>query len=173
MQNLQVSEQFIGRNNELKIFATWLADSHAPHILYFYDAIEKPEKKGGIGKTWLLRRCQILARQQRPDVAIASIDFFNVSDRNGVAVAERIVEALRTAFPKWVPTLFFEAIAEYRNVNKPENIEVAEVRSALFKALATDLQDLDRQLAKEQKALLVFFDTYELIEQNPVIAALR
>jgi len=173
MQNSQVSEQFIGRNNELKIFTAWLADPHAPHILYFHDAVEEPEKKGGIGKTWLLRRCQILAREQYLDLAITSIDFFNVGDRNGVVVAERIVEALRAAFSKWAPTLFLEAIAEYRNVNKPENIEVAEVRSALFKALATDLQDLDRQLAKEQKALLVFFDTYELIEQNPVIAALR
>lgn len=173
MQDLQASEQFIGRNNELKIFTMWLADSDAPRILYFHDAIEEPEKKGGIGKTWLLRRCQVLARQQRPDLAIASIDFFNVADRNGVVVAERIVEALRTTFPNWVPTLFLEAIAEYRNVNKPENIEFAEVRSTLFKALTTDLQALDHRLTSDQKALLVFFDTYELIEQNPVIAALR
>ncbi len=173
MQNLQAPEQFIGRNNELRIFTTWLADPHAPHILYFHDAIEEPEKKGGIGKTYLLRKCQVLAREQYPDLAITSIDFFNVGDRNGVVVAERIVEALRAAFPQWVPTHFSETIAEYRNVNKPENIEVTEVRSALFKALATNLQDLDQKLAKEQKALLVFFDTYELIEQNPVIAALR
>jgi tetratricopeptide (TPR) repeat protein len=173
MQNLQFAEHFIGRTSELRIFTEWLANPHSPHILYFYDAIEAPEKKGGIGKTWLLRRCQTLANRQRPDLAIASVDFFNVEDRNGVVVAERMVEALRSAFPDWTPTLFSEAIAEYRDVSRPESIEVAEVRSALFKALTTDLQYLDRHLAREKKVLLAFYDTYEFIEQNPVVAALR
>jgi len=173
MQNLQISEHFIGRSNELKIFTQWLADDHAPRILYFYDALEEPEKKGGIGKTWLLRKCQENAQKEHPELAIASIDFFNVGDRNGVVVAERIVEELQRVFPDWVPTFFLEAIAEYRNVDQPEKEEAAEVRSALFKALTTDLHYLDRQLGKEQKALLVFYDTYELIETNPIIAALR
>ncbi|MBV9229085.1 MAG: tetratricopeptide repeat protein [Chloroflexi bacterium] len=173
MQNLQVTEHFIGRNDELKIFTTWLADPRASRVLYFHDALEEREKKGGIGKTWLLRRCLAIARHQRPDLAIVSIDFFNVGDRDGVVVAERIVAALRTAFPDWVPSHFSEAIAEYRNVNKPESVELTEVRSTLFKALTTDLQQLDQQLGSEKKALLVFYDTYELIEENPVIAALR
>ena len=173
MQNLQFTEHFIGRANELRIFTEWLANPHAPRTLYFHDAIEAPEKKGGIGKTWLLRRCRTLAKRQSPDLAIASIDFFNVEERNGVVVAERIVEALQFAFPAWTPTLFSEAIAEYRNVSRPESIEIAEVRSELFKALTTDLQSLDRHLVRGQKVLLVFYDTYELIEQNPVTAALR
>jgi tetratricopeptide (TPR) repeat protein len=173
MQNVQDIENFIGRSEELKVFTEWLADPHAAHVLYFYDALEEPTKKGGIGKTWLLKKCQEITRQQRPDIAIASIDFFNVGDRNGVIVAERIVEALQTAFPDWVPTLFQETMAEYRDVNKPESVEVAEVRSALFKALTTDLHYLDRQLAREHKTLLVFYDTYELIEQNPAVATLR
>jgi tetratricopeptide (TPR) repeat protein len=173
MQIIQDIDHFIGRNEELKVFTEWLADPRAPHILYFYDALEEPTKKGGIGKTWLLRKCQEIARQQRPDIAIASIDFFTVGNRNGVVVAERIVEALQAAFPDWVPTLFLEAMAEYRDVNRPESIEDAEVRSALFKALTTDLRYLDRQLAEKHKTLLVFYDTYELIEQNPSTAALR
>lgn len=173
MQNLQTAERFIGRNNELKIFTQWLTDPHAPHILYFHDALEEPEKKGGIGKTWLLQKCQGIVRQQCPELAIARIDFFNVGDRNGVTVAEHIVEALQTTFPDWIPKAFLEAIAEYRNVNKPEDTEIAETRSALFKALTTDLQYLDRQFAHGEKALVVFYDTYELIEQNPIIAALR
>jgi tetratricopeptide (TPR) repeat protein len=173
MQNAQDIENFIGRNEELKAFTEWLADPSAPHILYFYDALEEPTKKGGIGKTWLLRKCKEITRQQRSDIAIASIDFFTVGDRNGVVVAERVVESLQAAFPDWVPTLFLETMAEYRDVNKPESIEVAEVRSALFKALTSDLHYLDRQLAKKTKTLLVFYDTYEAIEQNPAIAALR
>ena len=173
MQNLQTTDHFIGRENELNLFKKWLADDCMPHILYFHDALEEQDKKGGIGKTWLLNKCKDIARQQYPQMAIASIDFFNVGNRNGVVVAERIVGALQAAFPDWTPTFFLEAIAEYRNVHKPENIEITEVRSALFKALTTDLQYLDRQLAKKQKALLIFYDTYEAIEQNPVIAALR
>lgn len=174
MQNLQVADHFIGRDNELKIFAQWLADEHAPRILYFYDAIEAPEKKGGVGKTWLLRKCQDIARYQYPEIAIASIDFFNAGDRNGVVVAERIVEALRAVFPDWIPASFLETLEEYRNIHKPEAIdEATEVRSPLFQALTTDLQYLDRHLTQMQKALLVFYDTFELIEKNPVIAALR
>ena len=173
MQNLQDIDHFIGRNKELKVFTEWLADPHAPRILYFYDALEEPTKKGGIGKTWLLGKCQEIARQKCPDIAIVSIDFFAVGDRNGVVVAERIVETLQAAFPDWVPTLFQETMTEYRDVDKPESIEVAEVRSALFKALTTDLHYLDRQLAEKNKTLLVFYDTYELIEQNPAIATLR
>ena len=173
MQNVQDVDHFIGRNQELKIFTDWLGDPRAPHTLYFYDALEEPAKKGGIGKTWLLGKCLEITRQQRPDIAIAFIDFFAVGDRNGVVVAERVVDALQATFPDWIPTLFQETMAEYRDVDKPENIDVAEVRSALFKALTTDLHYLDRQLAEKDKALLVFYDTYELIEQNPAIATLR
>ena len=174
MQHLQTTGHFIGRGNEIKIFKQWLFNDRMPHALYFYDELEEKSKKGGIGKTSLLNKFRDIARQDYPELAIASIDFFNVGDRNGVVVAERIVEALRTAFPDWVPTRFLEIMEEYRNTHKPEVIdETAEVRSALFKGLTSDLHYLDRQLAHNQKALLIFYDTYESIEQNPVVAALR
>ena len=85
--------------------------------------LKEQNKKGGIGKTWLLRKCQDITRQERPELAIASLDFFNVGDRNGVVVAERIVEALRAAFQDWVPGSFLEAIAEYRNVKSPRMLK--------------------------------------------------
>jgi tetratricopeptide (TPR) repeat protein len=176
MQNLQTTDHFIGRDDELNFFKKWLVASQGPHVLYFHDALKEQDKKGGIGKTWLLNKCREIARQLYPktEMAIASIDFFNVGDRNGVVVAERIVEALRTTFPDWIPTSFLETMEEYRNTQKPDVIdETTEVRSALFKALTTDLHYLERQLAKEQKGLLVFYDTYELVEQNPIVAALR
>src|SRR5450432_3017919 len=176
MQNLQATDHFIGRDHELNLFKKWLTASHGPRILYFHDALKEQDKKGGIGKTWLLNKCREIAHQLYPEkkIAIASIDFFNVGDRNGVVVAERIVEALRTTFPDWVPTSFLETMEEYRNTQKPDVIEeTTEVRSALFKALTTDLQYLERQLVEQQKGLLVFYDTYELVEQNPIVAALR
>ena len=173
MQNLQTAHHFIGRDNELNLFKKWLVDDQAPHVLYFHDAVKEQDKKGGIGKTWLLRQCQEIVQQEHPELAVTSIDFFNVGDRNGVVVAERIVEALRATFSDWIPTSFLEAIAEYRDVNKPEGVEATEARSALFKALTTDLQYLDHQLINKQKALIVFYDTYELIEQNPLVATLR
>ncbi|WP_220207211.1 tetratricopeptide repeat protein [Reticulibacter mediterranei] len=40
-------------------------------------------------------------------------------------------------------------------------------------ALLADLSGLSEHLQEERKYLLMFFDTYELIEQNPVIAVLR
>ena len=86
------TDNFIGRNKEIVLFEQWLNTMTAPYILYFYDALDEEEKKGGIGKTWLLRRCATLARQKNPAMAIVMIDFFNVADRDGKTTTVSNVE---------------------------------------------------------------------------------
>ncbi|MBV9228928.1 MAG: ATP-binding protein, partial [Chloroflexi bacterium] len=174
----QIEQRFIGRARELKIFTDWLNEPTSPWILYFHDAIEKQEKKGGIGKTWLLRRCQQLAHQLDRDLGIVFIDFFNLADRDRFTIAERVVAALQTAYPQWYPTTFKEALSVYRAENdgssqiSEQDVTSVSVRDSLSEALATDLQRLSAQLSEGKKALLIFFDTFELVEQNPLIAAL-
>ncbi|HEY4033719.1 MAG TPA: tetratricopeptide repeat protein [Ktedonobacteraceae bacterium] len=172
MLSQEIISNFIGRSRELKIFKQWLTDSDAPWILYFYDAIEEKSKKGGIGKTWLLKQCAMLARQRQPDIAIVMIDFFDIAYRDGVAIAEHIVKELETKYPQWSAKSFTKLLKEYHIANSAESVEGTDLRIDLAKALRNDLSTLDRNLAKTKKSLLVFFDTFELVEQNPSVAVL-
>src|SRR5690242_17753123 len=98
---MQKTEQhFIGRSKELVSFTDWLNGPTTPWILYIHDAAERQEKKGGIGKTWLLRRYQELAQQICGNIAIVAIDFFNLTNRDRIAIAKRSVEALQVAYPQ-------------------------------------------------------------------------
>ena len=173
MPSQQIAEHFIGRQREIEVFKQWLTGSEEPWILYFYDALKEKEKKGGVGKTWLLRKCALLAKQLRPETTIVMIDFFNIASRDGIAVAQRIVEALEAAYPQWSARTFAKSLTEYRGADNPEYRESTELRVELSKDLMSDLNVLNQQLADEQRSLLVFFDTFELIEQNPTIAILN
>jgi tetratricopeptide (TPR) repeat protein len=169
----QSTANFIGRNKEIELFEQWLNNETAPWILYFYDALDEEEKKGGIGKTWLLRHCAALAQKKNPAIAIAMIDFFNVADRDGLAVAERIVRDLQTVYPDWLPTTFIKAAQEYRiNINS-KNVDVVNLKLSISEAITTDLQALEEGLLAKNAYLLVFFDTFEAIEQDPTIAVLH
>ena len=86
--------EFIGREEEIAFLTKWLADVDAPSIVYIHDALEEKEKKGGIGKTWLLRKYYELVEPQHKNVIPVVVDFFNVLDRNSVVIAERVVQAV-------------------------------------------------------------------------------
>src|SRR6266567_710721 len=172
MLDRQIAQGFIGRQREIETFKQWLVDADAPWILYFYDALEEQEKKGGVGKTWLLRKVAALAKEQIENIGIVTVDFFNVADRDGITIAERVVLGLKEVNPNWVPTSFEEILEEYHSISKTGNVDRAELRLRLSTALTNDLQKLDESLQKTNKHLLVFFDTFELVEQNPTIAVL-
>src|SRR5215472_7184140 len=107
MLTRQSIANFIGRQREIEIFKQWLREyprPAAPHVLYLYDALDAKEKKGGAGKTWLLRKCAKIAEEEHLCSAVVMIDFFDVNFRDGATIAERIVEALTEAFPEWTAT---------------------------------------------------------------------
>jgi tetratricopeptide (TPR) repeat protein len=172
-------DHFIGRAKEVAVFEHWLTDETAPWIMHIRDATEETQKKGGVGKTWLLRRCVEIASQQR-NVAVVMADFFNVMDRDRVFLAEKIVSGFQELYPEWAPVSFIEAIQRYRtqlNQNNPTlgsvestTVRVSEIASL---ALAEDLRRLDYHLLKQNKTLLVCLDTYEMIEDDPSIVVLR
>ncbi|HET8844908.1 MAG TPA: hypothetical protein VFN35_25775, partial [Ktedonobacteraceae bacterium] len=171
MPERQELENFIGREQEIALYREWLADPASPWILYFYDALTAPEKKGGIGKTWLLRRCISLTREAHQDITIVGIDFFNVDDRQGIFIARKVIEQLRDTFPQWSPDTSLELFRGYSG-NVEENSDNAAFRSRMSAALTADLHTLENHLQREGRYLLLFFDTFELIEKNPIIASL-
>ncbi len=167
------TDNFIGRNTEIELFEQWLNTETAPWILFFYDALDDEEKKGGIGKTWLLRRCAALARQKNPATAIIMIDFFNVADRDGLGVAEHMVRDLQATYPDWQPTTFIKAAQEYRSLINSKNVDVVNLKLSISEAITADLQALEESLITKKAHLLIFFDTFEFIEQDPTAAVLH
>lgn len=175
------STHFIGRRQEIQVFKDWLQDSNAPWILYFHDETEEQEKKGGVGKTWLLRYCAELVAQEHPDIAILTVDFFNVEDRDRLFLAEKVVQELHRCCPEWNYTAFSNMLEQYYSQKIEATLskrvtDVAEEETtftAIAAALVEDIQRLEPILEQQQKKLLMVLDTFEVIESNPIIAVLR
>src|SRR5436309_1875145 len=134
-----LTTEFIGREQEIAFLTEWLADEKAPSIVYFQDALQKKEKKGGIGKTWLLRRFYELVEQEYNNIIPVTVDFFNVLDRDGVVIAQRIVQAVRKKYPNWTAEDFDKLLQEYREAVQGQKVEMSVLRERLADALADDL----------------------------------
>ncbi len=162
---------FVGRHEELDRFMDWLDDPQAPWILYIHDATEEISSKGGIGKTWLLRKWADRVSRERPEVAVVMVDFFNVADRDGVAVAERVVSGIQALYPTWSATAFNETLAHYGKSDEGNDSlsDASEGYDTRFRlelsvALENDLQRLEHDAALEEKSVLICFDTFEVVE---------
>ena len=173
MLDEQITDRFIGHEKEVQLFEQWLDDTNpdAPWILFMHDALIAPEEKGGVGKTWLLRKFATIAEQHQ-DVAVVMVDFFNVADRNSAEIARRVADSVKKVYPGWHPEAFEKAFSEYRVANR-ENQNLNDSLTRLYDTLITDLDILEERLATDKKCLVIFFDTFELIEQYPVVATLN
>ncbi|TMC15380.1 MAG: tetratricopeptide repeat protein [Chloroflexi bacterium] len=181
MASQKESTRFIGRRKEIQQFKEWLQDANAPWILYLHDAAEEKEKKGGIGKTWLLRHCAEIVAQEYPDTAVLMVDFFNVEDRDRLFLAEKVVKELHRFCPEWNASAFVNVIDQYYSKKTETTLskrvtDIAEDETTftdIAAALVEDIQHLEPILVEQHKHLLLAFDTFEIIEDNPVIAVLR
>src|SRR5689334_9385553 len=115
MEYTDVRESFVGREEEIAHFRQWLvnSDPEAPWILYLYDALIDPDKKGGVGKTWLLHEFSDIAKQISPDIVTVYVDFFNIADRDGTVVARHVMTALKEAYPAWDTSTSEKLLMEY------------------------------------------------------------
>src|SRR5690348_12605521 len=98
METQEKSSNFIGRTQEIELFTQWLQQPGNPWLLYFHDKTQVPEKKGGIGKTWLLRQCAKEARKYA-NIGVLMVDFFSVDNRDRLFLAEKIVLAFHDLYP--------------------------------------------------------------------------
>lgn len=179
MDTLYVTDRFIGRAKEVQEFQRWLNDPESPWILYLYDALEEETRKGGVGKTWLLHRCIELVQQAQPDIEIVMIDFFTLNDRDRIFLAEKIVQGWQRLYPAWTPYAFQETLQHYRDEAQTGSTQEggdyvgARLQELATAALAEDAHRLMPLFEKEPKTLLIVFDTFEAIEQNPALVALQ
>jgi tetratricopeptide (TPR) repeat protein len=173
MTTQEKSGHFIGRRQEIQLFKDWLEDASSPWILYFHDATEEKDKKGGIGKTWLLRYCADIIVREHPDIALVMVDFFNVEDRDGLFLAEKVVQELHRFCPEWNYTAFASILDQYPAKKAEDVAEDETIFTAVAAALVEDMQHLEPILEQQQKTLLMVFDTFEVIEDNPIVAVMR
>jgi tetratricopeptide (TPR) repeat protein len=167
-------ENVVRREDTLKIFQDWLqsSDSRQPPVLFFYDQPAEDKRKGGIGKSWLLRQCaQMLA--DSPDIAVVRVDFFSIRDRSGIELARRILAALQQVFPGWQPTAFERTVAEMEHKARGSEPDTERyLRHALRPALLEDLDALQELTGERRKRLIVFCDTYERVQLHPAQVSL-
>jgi tetratricopeptide (TPR) repeat protein len=161
----QVENSFIGHEEELKIFRDWLDSTgpQEPSILFFYDSSE--ERKGGIGKTWLLNKCSQQARE-RQNVAVVRIDFFSIQDRDGAEIARRVVDSVKQVYPSWTPNAFERDYDQYRQSLQQQSKDDS-LLLVLRTSLVNDLAELQKQLGDHRRHIVIFCDTYERVEHHP------
>ncbi|WP_376797444.1 tetratricopeptide repeat protein [Thermogemmatispora sp.] len=180
MQRQGVPETFLGRERELALFLGWLTDcqSDAPWILAIHDAEPDPARRGGVGKTWLLRACVAQARQCFPQLAVVQVDFFRVADRDRLLIARRVVERLQEAYPQWQARTFAQTLESFAtqgylsSLYPEKDVADIRIRDSLSEALARDVQELLPLLPEDGPSLLLVFDTFELVERNPQVAVM-
>src|SRR5579859_2572016 len=164
---------FIGREQEIAFFSQWLADASGPSVVYIHDALKEIEKRGGIGKTWLLNRYYELAEHHQNVIPIA-LNFFDVLDRNGVIIAERVVQGLQKRYPQWQAEDFGKMLQDYyKAIQRQRAEDISAFRERLADALVSDLRMLQQQMIESNTYIVLFCDTFELIESNPITAVLR
>jgi tetratricopeptide (TPR) repeat protein len=167
---------FIGRTEELSQFIHWLEDVDGSLIFYLHDALGDPAKKGGIGKTWLLRLfvSLIKGRKELQERFIpVFIDFFDVASRDGVVIAERIVQTLHEVYPHWPAQNFKKVLRQYHEILLQKKADTTGIMIRLSDALSDDLRLLQERMIESNISLLLLCDTFELIENNPIIAVLH
>src|SRR5450631_361433 len=164
-------EQFIGRDEEIKFFGQWLSDESAAPVIYTHDSTEEKESRGGIGKTWLLRKYYELTGQINPAIIPVFFDFFNVTDRDSIVIAERIVRAVQAKYEYFSFKSFFKSLKEYHELAYGKNTEITNLREQLSLALVDELRILGER-PDTNISLLLFFDTFEVVERNPITAVL-
>lgn len=167
-------DTFIERTQETRIFKDWLQQTRSPASrILFLNSKPELEKKGGLGKTWLLRHFSEIAQEEEGGKhTVVMIDFLHIRDRSGETIAECIVDELSKKYTDWNTNSFTLALSAYkeslrdREQNGVSQRAGEDLRSDLRLALQQCLQMLTPQFAETNCRILLFFDTFEIIGQD-------
>jgi len=157
-----VSEnEFIGRKEELKKFEAVLDNfaDNKPHIAFVYDAAEKTEDKGGIGKTRLLYEFLNIAKSTKYQNTFLVIDevfdFYEPINRDRLSRISRLAQHLKVKTQTDVFEEFWTNCREYYS----KKVSFEKVLHGFFKAYNILCQNT-------KKRIICCFDTFELAEKT-------
>ncbi len=171
-QIFEQDHRFIGREKEIQMFMQWINDPTQTPLFHIHDASTQKNEQGGIGKTRLLRELYSFVEKDQPQMIPVLVDFFSPEDRDGITIAKRVARALQKRYPQWEPLGFEAALAEYDKMLQNRNADRTALREQLVRSLTSDLALLQERMRADNSYILLFFDTFERIEDNPVIAVL-
>ncbi|CAK8716668.1 hypothetical protein GCAAIG_06075 [Candidatus Electronema halotolerans] len=153
------SSIFVGRQNELKQFEEFLSHRNS-FILNIHT-----DGDGGVGKTQLLRQMLKQCRTQHREKVITGelIDFYQTESRSRNGIITQIINILGSAsFLK--TTKLLEEYHQTKDTSEPEY---------LLPRIVDAFQEEYRKVAEEKeqndKIIVLFFDTYEVIQRIGVI----
>jgi tetratricopeptide (TPR) repeat protein len=171
-------ERFIGREKEIEAFQSLLPLDRERTRFFF---LQGP---GGIGKTWLLRRClEIAAELEDTIVATDLIDMYSTTNRyiNGVirSIIQQIPprELQREEFYKFQKALQiyedarlgkFDQLSDDQSSSAGDDqLSRTEKEEYLLLFMRDAFQQVIRSICKE-RTLVLAFDTFEIVQNGPV-----
>ncbi|MDM8548772.1 tetratricopeptide repeat protein [Desulfobacterales bacterium HSG2] len=154
MSHRVLGEIFVGREKELARFKELLLPSCRTHILSVHTNGE-----GGIGKTQLLLQMQKICKERPDDVLYTKklIDFYHTEARIKIGVIHMITEEIgEDNFPG-----FKEKLNDYNETDDRDRRRTLAIE--LENAFIKEYADFSK---KNNKIIILFFDTYEVIQGN-------
>lgn len=153
--NQVTSDMFVGRREELDRFKDLFTPEANISILNIHT-----NGNGGIGKTQLLLRMQDYCRSVPEKVVYTKelIDFYHTESRSRVGVMLQIVDNLGTTnFPE-----FEKYVNQYQDTADISDRE--ELLPKLEQGFRKDYTAFSAWTKKQGKVIVLFFDTYEFIQ---------
>lgn len=137
------SDLFVGREDELTLFAELIAENASFKILNMYG-------EAGIGKTSLLRQIPALCQKENVQTTLVTLDGYDSESRHTPGILNQLAQQLAPAQ--------FSAID--CSATAPQEIESIEhIFWHEYRAYA-------EQLAPSGKTILLIFDSYEYLQQR-------
>lgn len=158
--------EFIGRDREIEIFREMLRSSDSKKwILFLYDEAEKPEEKGGVGKTWLLGKLIKVAQEEFSDKYLVLddiIDFYDSKNRNRLTVLKALCRQMQHKTGTDHLDSFWETVRKAGGEELGPLERVSQLRR-IFEVY----ERCHNMVAQERKQkILRFYDTFEQIEHD-------
>jgi len=156
-----MTNEFIGRHQELKKFEAAL-DTFAddkPHFAYVYDAAEKIEDKGGIGKTRLLYEFLRIAKSPKYENKFLVIDeifdFYEPINRDRLTRISHFIRFLEEKAQTKAFDKFWKNIREYYS----QKVSMEKVIQEYFAGYNHFCQETGKKIIR-------FYDTFEVVEKT-------
>jgi len=152
-----ISQRFVGRAEALDAFYLRFAYRHMKNGIYYYG-------RGGLGKTWILKKIILNSENGPTRTASEIIDFFDTQNRNIRGLQTTIKSRLQT------PEAFrpYDEIIEHLDAARSQGDLIHASAIASLESRANKLFIECCQQAIVGREVILLFDTFERVQQLEV-----